>query len=79
MITWFVPVVAVALVAASDLWVYLDARRCAAEGSPVVLRIGAFAIDTPVAWLAGCVVLWIVVFPIYLMGRIPRVTAPARD
>jgi hypothetical protein len=54
---------------ATDLWVYADARRCAAAGSPVFLRIGRIRIDTPVAWFVGCVVLWIFFFPMYLVSR----------
>lgn len=57
------------IVIATDVWVYTDARRCAAEGSPVFLRVGTFRIDTPVAWLVSCVVLWIFFFPTYLVSR----------
>jgi hypothetical protein len=60
---------ALILVAAADVWVLLDARRCAAEGSPVFLRIGAFTINTPVGWLVGCLVLWIFFFPMYVVSR----------
>ena len=68
-ISWLVPVLVVVLVATTDGWVYLDARRCAAAGSPVFLRIGGFTIDTPVAWLVGCAVFWIFIFPMYVVSR----------
>jgi hypothetical protein len=54
---------------ATDLWVYLDARRWAADGSPVFVRMGGFSVGTPAAWLVGCVVLWIFFFPMYLVSR----------
>jgi len=63
------PLLVLLIVVATDLWVYADAKRCAAEGSPVLLRIGSFAIDTPVAWLVGCAVLWIFFFPMYFVSR----------
>ena len=69
---WLLPVLPVVLLAAADVWVYLDARRIATTGSSVFLRIGAFSIDTPVAWLVGCVVLWIFFFPMYLVSRSRR-------
>jgi hypothetical protein len=57
------------IVVAADLWVYADAKRCAAAGSPVFLRIGTFRVHTPVAWLVGCVVLLIFFFPMYFVSR----------
>jgi hypothetical protein len=53
----------------ADPWVYVDARRQAGAGSAVFLRIGAFTIDTPAAWLLGCVLLWIFFFPMHLVSR----------
>jgi hypothetical protein len=61
--------VVVVLVGAIDVWVYLDAKRCTDEGAPVVLRIGGFVVSTPVAWLLGCVLLWIFFFPMYMISR----------
>lgn len=66
---WLVTLAPLVLAAATDVWVYIDARRWAADGSPVFLKIGGFSVDTPVAWLACCVVLWIVFFPLYLVSR----------
>jgi hypothetical protein len=64
-----VPVFVVAVILAIDLWVYLDAKRQVARGAPVEFRIGALVIDTPAIWFLGCLVLWIIFFPIYLVSR----------
>jgi hypothetical protein len=66
---WLPPFVVALFVAGTGLWVYADAQRCAAAGSPAYLKIGPVTIDTPVAWLVGCVVLWIFFFPVYLLSR----------
>ena len=66
--SWVSLVVLLAVVA-SDAWVYTDARRWAAAGRPVYLRVGRLTVATPLAWLVGCVVLWIVFFPIYCVSR----------
>ena len=57
------------MIDAIDVWLYLDAKRCAEEGAPLVLRVGAFVVDTPATWFAGCLLMWIVFFPLYLMSR----------
>lgn len=64
-----IPVLVVLVLLAIDLWVYTDAKRCAAEGTPVVLRMGAVVVDTPTAWFIGCLVLWIIFFPLYIASR----------
>jgi hypothetical protein len=64
-----VPLLAVLVIGAASVWVYLDAQRCAGEGAPVVLRIGNFAVSTPVAWLLACVLLWVFFFPMYVVSR----------
>jgi hypothetical protein len=63
------PVLVVLVLAATDVWVYLDAGRCAEAGSSVYLRIGRVEIATPLAWFVGCVVLWIFFFPMYVVSR----------
>jgi hypothetical protein len=63
------PVLVILVLVAFDVGVYLDAKRCADEGSPVVLRVGTFVVETPLAWFVGCLVLWIVFFPLYLISR----------
>lgn len=65
----FVPVLVILAILAIDLWVYADAKRCADEGTPVVLRLGAFVVQTPAMWFVGCLVLWIVFFPLYVVSR----------
>jgi hypothetical protein len=52
-----------------DVWVYLDARRRTATSAPVRLEVGSFGIERPVQWLAGCVVLFVVFVPAYLVAR----------
>jgi hypothetical protein len=54
---------------ASDIWVFVDAKRCSQAGSPVFLRIGRLSLETPLAWFVGCVLLWIFFFPMYLVSR----------
>jgi hypothetical protein len=66
---WLIPLVPLAAVVATDVWVYLDARRWATDGAPVFARVGTFSVETPVGWLLGCIVLWIVFFPLYLVCR----------
>jgi hypothetical protein len=63
------PLLITLLVVASDVWVFLDAKRCSQAGSPVFLRIGILSIETPLAWLVACVLLWILFFPMYLVSR----------
>jgi hypothetical protein len=63
------PLVVLVVIGAIDLWVYLDAKRCVDEGARVVLRIGGLVVSTPVAWLLGCVILWIFFFPMYVISR----------
>jgi hypothetical protein len=54
---------------ATDLWVYADARAQAAHASPVVVTFGTLKVATPAAWLAACVLLWVVFVPLYLTAR----------
>jgi hypothetical protein len=60
---------ALAAVLGVDAWVYSDARRRAEHGSPVVVRLGRFVVEDPVAWLIGCLVLFIVFVPLYVSSR----------
>jgi hypothetical protein len=64
-----VPVLVLPVILAVDLWVYADAKQRADQGAPVVVRIGAFVLETPVTWLVGCLILWMVFFPLYLVSR----------
>lgn len=63
------PLLVVLVVVATDVWVFLDAKRCSQAGSPVFLRIAILSIETPLAWLVACVLLWIFFFPMYLVSR----------
>jgi hypothetical protein len=63
------PLLLVFLVLSIDSWVYMDARTQADRGTPVVFSYGQFKVDTPMGWFLGCLILWIVFFPLYLAGR----------
>ena len=69
------PALVVLVVLLLNLWVYRDAKRCADEGAPVVLRMGGFVVATPAMWLLGCLVLWIFFFPLYVVSRSRRVVS----
>jgi hypothetical protein len=64
-----VPLVVLLALVTIDLWIYSDARARREEGRPVVAAIGSFTIDTPEAWIAGCLLLSIVFIPLYFMAR----------
>ena len=57
------------VVAATDAWIYFDAKRQRDLGEPVVLTVGSLRVETPEAWLLACIVLWIIAVPLYLTGR----------
>ncbi len=63
------PLVVVGLVVGADLWVLSDARRCARQGTPVVLRFGSLTIGTPEAWAVACLLLFVIFLPIYVVAR----------
>ena len=63
------PISILLVVLSTDLWVYFDEKAQCKRGTPVVLSFGMFKMDTPGAWFGGCLILWIVFFPLYLMGR----------
>jgi hypothetical protein len=64
-----VPVVVLLVILAVDVWVYADAQQRAGQGTPVVVRIGGFVLKTPLTWFIGCLILWIVFFPLYMVSR----------
>jgi hypothetical protein len=68
-VTLLIPVAALVLVLATDLWVYADATSQAGRGTPVVLSIGGFTLETPVVWFIACLILWVIFFPLYVVGR----------
>jgi hypothetical protein len=63
------PILVLLAVLATDVWVYGDAKAQDERGTPAVFSFGTFDIDTPAAWLLGCLLLWIVFFPLYLSRR----------
>ena len=69
MTEWPVLLVPLVVVAATAVWVYADAQRLAAAGSPVFARIGNLTVDEPGEWLAGCILLWAIFVPMYLVSR----------
>ena len=63
------PLLILVVLVATDVWVYLDAKVQAERGTPVVFTLGNFEVHTPTQWFIGCLLLWIVAFPLYLTGR----------
>lgn len=62
--------VSLAVVVGLDACVYVDAARRQGTARQVSVTVaGRLTIDSPVAWLVGCVVLFVVVFPLYLVAR----------
>ncbi|MGN6300585.1 MAG: hypothetical protein ACTHN8_05770 [Angustibacter sp.] len=62
--------VPLAVVVGLDAWVYLDAGRRQGTACQVSVTVaGRLTLDSPVGWLVGCVVLFVVVFPLYLVAR----------
>lgn len=62
----FVPLV---LVIAADIWVYADARSRQGTGREPGVRIGSLQVNSPEAWAIGCVALFVIAFPLYLIAR----------
>lgn len=59
-----------AMVVATSLWVFLDARRLGVTKSGEVAHTGRIKADMgPLGWLVCCLFLWIVAFPLYLFKR----------
>jgi FtsH-binding integral membrane protein len=54
---------------ASVVWVYRDAQHRQERGRPVALSVGGRRRGSPLAWLLGCILAWIVFFPLYLWAR----------
>jgi hypothetical protein len=63
------PLLVLLLLFATDLSVYVDATAQAKRGRPIVFSYGAFKLDRPAEWFVGCFFLWIVFFPLYIVGR----------
>lgn len=63
------PLLFLAVVVVSDVWVWLDARRRQANGHDVVATLGPVSLDRPEHWVIVCLLLWLVAFPLYLVAR----------
>jgi len=59
----------IVLIAATDIWVYWDDRAQCNRGAPVVFSFGSFRIERPADWVVACTFLWVIFFPLYLVGR----------
>jgi hypothetical protein len=57
------------VVLATGFWVYRDATALEDRGIPIVVSLGSFRVDTPVVWFLGCLLLWILFFPLYVTTR----------
>lgn len=68
-VTVLVPLLVLLALLAVDRWVYVDAQAHAERGNPVIFRSGSLKVDTPTAWALGCLILWILFFPLYLASR----------
>ncbi len=64
-----VPLLVLLALVAVDRWVYLDAQAHAKRGNPVIFRSGNLKVDTPAQWALGCLILWVIFFPLYLANR----------
>ena len=71
--TALVPLVFLAVALTADAWVYADAKGRIRRGRPAVFAVGSIRMATPEAWFLGCLLAWVVVFPLYLTvtGRNP--------
>lgn len=67
--TLLVALVPLFLVLAIDVWVYADARSRQGTGREPGLRIGSLQVSTPEAWAIGCLLLFVIAFPTYLVAR----------
>jgi hypothetical protein len=50
----------------TSVWVFLDARKLGLRKDP---NLKSFTNMGPVGWALGCLLFWIIVFPIYLIER----------
>ena len=64
-----VPVFVVLFLAATSVWVYQDATDHAKRGRPVYFSVGSLELSAPAVWAAACLVLWVLVMPLYITCR----------
>jgi hypothetical protein len=68
-VTALVPILVLLALLATDFWVYADAKAHSERGTPVVFSVGSLKMDTPASWFFGCLLLWILFFPLYITSR----------
>ena len=56
-------------VLAVDAWVFVDARARSVRGRDVVATVGQVTLSTAEEWLLSCLLLWVLVVPLYLVAR----------
>ena len=68
-VTAMVPILVLLALLATDVWVYADAREHSERGTPIVFSTGSLKVDAPASWFLGCLLLWILFFPLYITSR----------
>ncbi|MFG1950957.1 hypothetical protein [Micromonospora sp. NPDC048830] len=61
-----VSILVLLVVLATDVWVYADAKGRVRRGNPAFVSLGSLRVETPGAWFLGCLIMWVVFFPLYL-------------
>lgn len=69
--SWLEPLALLVVVVIVDVWILVEARTREATGQEVVATVGPVSLSTPQHWLAGCIVLWVFVVPLFLVARKP--------
>ena len=67
--TWMMPLVVLGALLLTVAWVHQDAVAKDESGRPVEAWVGSLHLDSANAWAAGCLVLWVFFFPLYLRSR----------
>jgi hypothetical protein len=67
--SWLGPLVIFGAMLISVAWVYQDATKHVQGGRRVIFAAGRFRLEEPTAWAVGCLLLWILFFPLYLNSR----------
>ncbi|MCU1586546.1 MAG: hypothetical protein JWN31_39 [Frankiales bacterium] len=50
-------------------WIFTDASAHAERGEPVTLRVGNLVLESPAAWTAACLLLFVFFVPAYFVSR----------
>ncbi len=53
------------LLTSLSIWIFFDATKIGVKKG----QVSGIADMSPIGWLLGCLVLWIIVFPLYLIKR----------